>query len=217
MPRSCSPAFSDILWLVHDADSARPRCRPGDAARHPPKPTPRLRTRSWTPIHPIPGGKSRGKAATGCTVSARRRHDQGRTSARRGRPVRIGNHAPGNEICHAWSHRLCFDEARVESSAKPCSHGLPLFEGTAQQMYAALRRLASPSDDTGCMRARISLSDAACGAASRHRTSPSVVAIEASRRGQITLPIRSRRSAHTFRARFEWNSWRLRAAKTARS
>jgi hydroxyacylglutathione hydrolase len=155
------PAFTDnYIWLVHDADSGETAVvDPGDAA----PPLAEAERRGWTitqvwnthwhPDHT--GGNLAVKQAAGCTVSGPAAETiQGRDVAlAEGSALRIGGHhgrvveIPGHTLGHV---ALVFDEARVAFVgdtlfAMGCGR---LFEGTAEQMYASLTRLASLPEDT---------------------------------------------------------------------
>lgn len=149
------PAFTDnYIWLVHDADSSETAVvDPGDAA-------PALaeaERRGWTlgqvwnthwhPDHT--GGNLAIKEATGATISG---PASGRIPGRdvalaEGGEVRIGKHAgrvievPGHTLDHI---ALIFDADQVAFVgdtlfAMGCGR---LFEGTPQQMYDSLQRIA---------------------------------------------------------------------------
>ena len=154
------PAFSDnYIWLVHDADAGDTAVvDPGDAA-------PVLleaQRRGWTigqvwnthwhPDHT--GGNLAIKEATGARISG---PASGRIPGRdvslvEGDEVRLGKHVgrvievPGHTLDHI---ALIFDEERVAFVgdtlfAMGCGR---LFEGTPQQMYRSLQRLAElPAD-----------------------------------------------------------------------
>ena len=154
------PAFADnYIWLVHDEESGDAAVvDPGDAAPV----LAETRRRGWTigqiwnthwhPDHT--GGNLAIKEATGCTISG---PAAGRIPGRdvglaEGDTIRIGKHVgrvievPGHTLDHI---ALIFDEDRVAFVgdtlfAMGCGR---LFEGTPQQMYRSLRRLAElPSD-----------------------------------------------------------------------
>ena len=155
------PAFADnYIWLVHDADSNETAVvDPGDAA---PALT-EARRRGWTigqvwnthwhPDHT--GGNEAVKQATGARISG---PDGPRIPARdvtlaEGDEVRLGGHVgrviavPGHTLDHI---ALLFDDDRVAFVgdtlfAMGCGR---LFEGTAEQMYASLQRLAGLSAET---------------------------------------------------------------------
>jgi len=155
------PAFTDnYIWLVHDADSGETAVvDPGDAA----PPLAEAERRGWTitqvwnthwhPDHT--GGNLAVKQAAGCTVSGPAAETiQGRDVAlAEGSALRIGGHhglvveIPGHTLGHI---ALVFDEASVAFVgdtlfAMGCGR---LFEGTAEQMYASLQKLAWLPEDT---------------------------------------------------------------------
>jgi hydroxyacylglutathione hydrolase len=149
------PAFSDnYIWLVHDQESGETAVvDPGDAAPV----LAEAQRREWTigqiwnthwhPDHT--GGNVAIKQATGARISG---PAAGRIPARdvalaEGSDLRIGNHVarvievPGHTLDHV---ALIFDEERVAFVgdtlfAMGCGR---LFEGTPQQMYRSLQRLA---------------------------------------------------------------------------
>jgi hydroxyacylglutathione hydrolase len=155
------PAFADnYIWLVHDEPSGETAVvDPGDAA-------PALaeaERRGWTitqvwnthwhPDHT--GGNLAIKDATGAPVSGPARETiAGRDVAlSEGSAIRIGEHAgrvieiPGHTLGHV---ALVFDEDRAAFVgdtlfAMGCGR---LFEGTAEQMFGSLQRLAGLPQDT---------------------------------------------------------------------
>ena len=154
------PAFSDnYLWLVHDQESGRTAVvDPGDAA-------PVLveaERRGWTidqvwnthwhPDHT--GGNLSIKNATGARVSGPAAENiPGRDIAlAEGDEIRLGSHVgrvievPGHTLGHI---ALIFDQERVAfvgdtMFAMGCGR---LFEGTAEQMYSNMQRIAALPDD----------------------------------------------------------------------
>ncbi|HEY8592149.1 MAG TPA: hydroxyacylglutathione hydrolase [Sphingomicrobium sp.] len=154
-------AFSDnYIWLVHDSDSGETAVvDPGDAA-------PALaeaERRGWTigqvwnthwhPDHT--GGNLAMKDATGTVISgpAGERIPGRDAVLREGDEVRLGQHrgriveVPGHTLDHI---AVVFDEERVAFVgdtlfAMGCGR---LFEGTPEQMYGSLQRLAGLPDDT---------------------------------------------------------------------
>jgi hydroxyacylglutathione hydrolase len=155
------PAFSDnYLWLVHDEASGETAVvDPGDAA---PVLT-EAKRRGWTigqvwnthwhPDHT--GGNFEIKKATGAKVSGPADENiAGRDVAlREGDEIRLGDHVgrviavPGHTLGHI---ALIFDRERVAFVgdtlfAMGCGR---LFEGTPEQMYRSLQRLAALPDDT---------------------------------------------------------------------
>lgn len=155
------PAFTDnYIWLVRDEASGDTAIvDPGDAA-------PALaeaKRRSW-PVTQVwnthhhwdhSGGNLAMKEATGCTVSGPAAEViPGRDVAlSEGSVLRIGDHVgraieiPGHTLGHI---ALIFDEDRIAFVgdtlfAMGCGR---LFEGTPQQMYASLQRLADLPENT---------------------------------------------------------------------
>ena len=154
------PAFADnYIWLVHDADSGETAVvDPGDA-------DPALaeaERRGWqigqvwnTHHHwDHTGGNEKIKHATGCVISGPAAEQiAGRDVALcEGSTLRIGEHIgtvmeiPGHTLGHV---ALVFEDARVAFVgdtlfAMGCGR---LFEGTAEQMYRSLQRLAALPDD----------------------------------------------------------------------
>jgi len=155
------PAFNDnYLWLVHDDASGETAVvDPGDGAPV----LSEAKRRGWTitqvwnthwhPDHV--GGNLAVKAATGARISG----PAGETIPGRdialseGDEVRIGQHkgrvieVPGHTLGHI---ALIFEEERIAFVgdtlfAMGCGR---LFEGTPQQMYRSLRRLAALPDET---------------------------------------------------------------------
>jgi hydroxyacylglutathione hydrolase len=155
------PAFTDnYIWLVHDAASGETAVvDPGDA-------TPALTeaerrgwtiTQVWNTHHhwDHTGGNPAIKEATGCVVSGPAAEDiKARDVAlSEGSALRIGDHVgrameiPGHTLGHL---ALVFDEDRIAFVgdtlfAMGCGR---LFEGTAQQMYDSLQRIAGLSGET---------------------------------------------------------------------
>lgn len=155
------PAFTDnYIWLVHDPDSGETAVvDPGDAAPALAEADRRGWTISqvWNTHHhwDHTGGNQAIKAATGCTVSGPAAEDiKARDVAlSEGSALRIGNHAgrameiPGHTLGHL---ALVFDADRIAFVgdtlfAMGCGR---LFEGTPQQMYTSLQRLAELPADT---------------------------------------------------------------------
>jgi len=155
------PAFTDnYIWLVHDEASGETAVvDPGDAAPV----LEALKARGWTlgqiwnthwhPDHT--GGNLALKEATGCTISG---PGSGRIPGRdislsEGSDVRLGEHigrvveVPGHTLDHI---ALIFDKERVAFVgdtlfAMGCGR---LFEGTPEQMYASLGKIAALPEDT---------------------------------------------------------------------
>ena len=155
------PAFTDnYIWLVHDEASGETAIvDPGDAA--PALAEAKRRgwrvTQVWNTHHhwDHSGGNLAMKEATGCTVSGPAAENiPGRDVAlSEGSELRIGDRAgrvieiPGHTLGHI---ALIFDEDRIAFVgdtlfAMGCGR---LFEGTAEQMYTSLQRLAELPDDT---------------------------------------------------------------------
>ena len=155
------PAFSDnYLWLVHDEESgATAVVDPGDAAPV----LAEARCRGWT-IDEVwnthwhgdhTGGNVAIKSATGARISGPRSENiPGRDVALgEGSEVRLGKHVgriievPGHTLGHV---ALLFDKERVAFVgdtlfAMGCGR---LFEGSPEQMYHSLQRLAELPADT---------------------------------------------------------------------
>jgi len=155
------PAFTDnYIWLVHDAASGETAVvDPGDAA--PALAEAEARgwriTQVWNTHHhwDHTGGNLAIKDATGCRISAPAAEDiKGRdTALSEGSELRIGGHAgrameiPGHTSGHV---ALVFDDDRIAFVgdtlfAMGCGR---LFEGTPQQMYRSLQRIAALPADT---------------------------------------------------------------------
>jgi hydroxyacylglutathione hydrolase len=155
------PAFADnYIWLVHDAASGETAVvDPGDAApviaesERRGWPITQIWNTHWHPDHT--GGNLKLKDATGAQISG---PAAGRIPARdvslaEGDEVRIGDNVgrvievPGHTLDHI---ALVFDDDRVAFVgdtlfAMGCGR---LFEGTPQQMYRSLQRLAELPDET---------------------------------------------------------------------
>lgn len=153
------PAFTDnYIWLVHDADSGETAVvDPGDAA----PPLAEAERRGWTisqvwnthwhPDHT--GGNVAIKQATGAPVLGPAAETiAGRDVAlAEGSELRIGGHAgrvieiPGHTLGHV---ALVFDDLAFVGDtlfAMGCGR---LFEGTAEQMYVSLQRIAALPEGT---------------------------------------------------------------------
>ena len=154
------PAFSDnYIWLVHDEESGETAVvDPGDAApvlkeaERRGWPIDQIWNTHWHPDHT--GGNLAIKEATGARISgpaagliagldiALAEGDEVRLGRHLGRTIEV----PGHTLDHV---ALIFEDERVAFVgdtlfAMGCGR---LFEGTAQQMYRSLRRLAQlPAD-----------------------------------------------------------------------
>ena len=155
------PAFTDnYIWLVHDKASGETAVvDPGDAA-------PALaeaKRRGW-PISQVwnthhhwdhSGGNLAMKEATGCTVSGPAAEDipARDVALSEGSELHIGNHTgrvieiPGHTLGHI---ALILDEKGIAFVgdtlfAMGCGR---LFEGTAEQMYTSLQRIAALPENT---------------------------------------------------------------------
>lgn len=228
------PAFSDnYIWLVHDAASGETAVvDPGDAV-------PALaeaERRGWTigqvwnthwhPDHT--GGNLQVKAATGARISGPAKEtipgiDVG---LKEGDIVRLGEHAgrvievPGHTLGHI---ALLFDEARLAfvgdtMFAMGCGR---LFEGTAEQMYRSLQRIAELSEDASLYCAHeYTLANARFAATvepDNAAIAERLCAVEDMRaRGEITLPttVAQERETNSFVRAATWQQFaELRAAK----
>jgi hydroxyacylglutathione hydrolase len=155
------PAFSDnYIWLVHDPESGETAVvDPGDAAPV----AAALEARRWalgqiwnTHWHPDhTGGNEALRAATGATISApdTPRIPTRDIAIREGDTVQLGRHVgrviavPGHTLDHV---AIIFDEAGVAFVgdtlfAMGCGR---LFEGTPEQMFESLRRIAELPEAT---------------------------------------------------------------------
>jgi len=154
------PAFTDnYIWLVHDSGSGETAVvDPGDAepvlaeAKRRGWAISQIWNTHWHPDHT--GGNIRIKEATGCRISGpERERIPGRdVSLVEGDEIHLGEHVgrvievPGHTLGHI---ALIFDDERVGFVGDTlfvmgCGR---LFEGTPQQMFHSLRRLAElPSD-----------------------------------------------------------------------
>jgi hydroxyacylglutathione hydrolase len=155
------PAFTDnYIWLVHDADSGETAVvDPGEAA-------PALAeadrrgwaiSQVWNTHHhwDHTGGNQAIKDATGCTVSGPAAEDIKirDVALSEDSALRLGSHSgrameiPGHTLGHV---ALIFDKDRIAFVgdtlfAMGCGR---LFEGTPQQMYRSLQRIAELPADT---------------------------------------------------------------------
>ena len=155
------PAFTDnYIWLVHDEESGETAVvDPGDAAPVLAEAERRgwrigqVWNTHWHPDHT--GGNLAVKAATGARISGPAKENiAGRDVVlKEGDKVVLGRHAgrvievPGHTLGHI---AIVFDDERVAFVgdtlfAMGCGR---LFEGTPQQMYRSLQRLAALPDDT---------------------------------------------------------------------
>lgn len=155
------PAFADnYLWLVHDVVSGETAVvDPGDAgpvlaeAERRGWTIDQVWNTHWHPDHT--GGNLAVKNATGARISGPADEQiPGRDVAlREGEEVRLGDHVgrvigvPGHTLGHI---ALIFDEDRVAFVgdtlfAMGCGR---LFEGTPEQMYSSLQRLAALPEET---------------------------------------------------------------------
>jgi hydroxyacylglutathione hydrolase len=228
------PAFADnYIWLVHDDVSGETAVvDPGDA----PPALAEAERRGWT-ITQVwnthhhwdhTGGNLAIKAATGCTISAPAAEDiKGRDVAlAEGGELRIGEaigrtmEIPGHTLGHV---ALVFDEPRMAFVgdtlfAMGCGR---LFEGTAQQMFSSLQRIADLPEDTALYcgheytlaNARFAAHAEPDNNAIRSRLSE----VEALReRGRITLPtsVAQERETNPFVRATNWQEFaRLRTEK----
>ena len=228
------PAFSDnYLWLVHDSDSGETAVvDPGDAAPVVAEAERRgwritqVWNTHWHPDHT--GGNLAVKEATGATISGPGGEAiPGRDIAlSEGDRIRLGEHVgrvievPGHTRGHV---ALIFDDGAVAFVgdtlfAMGCGR---LFEGTPQQMFDSLRRLAALPEDTRLYCAHeYTLSN---GRFAAHvEPGNSAVAerlrrVEAMReRGEITVPttVAEERATNPFVRSSDWQEFaRLRADK----
>lgn len=229
-----APAFADnYIWIVRDDASGETAVvDPGDAA-------PALAeterrgwtvTQVWNTHHhwDHSGGNLAMKEATGCIVSGPASETiPGRDVAlSEGSELRIGDHAgraiaiPGHTLGHI---ALIFDEDRAAFVgdtlfAMGCGK---LFEGTPQQMFTSLQRLAGLPEDTALYcgheytlaNARFAAHAEPGNAAIADR----LARVERMRReGQITLPttVAEERATNPFVRSSDWQEFaRLRAEK----
>ena len=198
------PAFSDnYIWLVHDADSGETAVvDPGDA-------DPALaeaKQRGWT-ITQVwnthkhwdhTNGNLAVKEATGATISGPAEAPGHDVTLGEGGELRLGAHIgrvihiPGHTLGHV---ALAFEDSGVAFVgdtlfAMGCGR---LFEGTAEQMYGSLQRIAALADDTRLFPGHEYTLSNARFAAHAEPGNPAVAErlreVEAMReRGEITLP-----------------------------
>ncbi|MEO7602000.1 MAG: hydroxyacylglutathione hydrolase [Sphingomicrobium sp.] len=200
------PAFNDnYLWLVHDPDSGETAVvDPGDAvpvlveAERRGWTVGQVWNTHWHPDHT--GGNLAIKAATGATISGPAGEAiPGRDVAlAEGDSVRLGNHVgrvievPGHTLDHIALVFEDDDTAFVGDTLFAMGCGR-LFEGTPEQMYRSLGRIAELPDSTRLYAAHeYTLANArfAVHAEPRNRDSADRLAAVAAMReaGEITLP-----------------------------
>jgi hydroxyacylglutathione hydrolase len=228
------PAFADnYLWLVHDGDSGETAVvDPGDAAPV----LAEAERRGWaigqvwnTHWHPDHTGGNLGvKEATGAIISGPASESiPGRDIAlSEGDEVRLGKHVgrviavPGHTLGHI---ALIFEEDGIAFVgdtlfAMGCGR---LFEGTPQQMFNSLGRLAALSDETRLYCAHeYTLSNARFAAHAEpgnERIAERLRSVaEARARGQPTVPttVGEERATNPFVRSADWQEFaRLRAEK----
>ena len=226
------PAFTDnYIWLVHDEPSAETAVvDPGDAA-------PALaeaERRGWritqvwnTHKHwDHTNGNAAVKEATGCVISGPAEAPAHDVTLAEGSELRIGAHLgrvmeiPGHTLGHV---ALVLDDNRIAFVgdtlfAMGCGR---LFEGTAEQMYSSLQRIAALPEETALYCGHeYTLANARFAAQAEPGNSAiadRLNAVEAMRRaGEITLPttVAQERATNPFvRASNAQDFARLRAAK----
>jgi hydroxyacylglutathione hydrolase len=228
------PAFADnYIWLVHDSESGDTAVvDPGDAT----PPLDEAERRGWTigqlwnthwhPDHT--GGNLAMKQTTACTVSgpAGDRIPGRDVVTNDGSEIRIGEHVgkviavPGHTLDHI---ALLFEEERIAFVgdtlfAMGCGR---LFEGTPEQMYASLQKLANlPPDMRLYCAHEYTLSNARFAAHAEPRN-PAIrerlAKVEALREaGKITLPtsVAEENETNPFVRSTNWQDFaRLRAEK----
>jgi hydroxyacylglutathione hydrolase len=228
------PAFSDnYIWLVHDEQSGETAVvDPGDAAPVLAEAARRgwaitqVWNTHWHPDHT--GGNLAVKEATGAPISGPERGAiPGRDIAlAEGDKVRIGSHVgrvievPGHTLDHI---ALIFDSERVAfvgdtMFAMGCGR---LFEGTPEQMYRSLQRLAELPDDTCLYCAHeYTLANARFAAHAEPGNGAVTERLDAVEKlrdgGQITLPtdVAQERQTNPFVRAHDWQEFaRLRADK----
>ena len=228
------PAFSDnYLWLVHDSASGETAVvDPGDAAPV----LAEAERRGWT-IGQVwnthhhwdhTGGNLAVKEAAGATVSGPGAESiPGRDVALgEGDTIRLGDHVgrviavPGHTLGHI---ALIFDDDGVAfvgdtMFAMGCGR---LFEGTPQQMFDSLSRIASLPEDTRLYCAHEYTLSNACFASHAEPANTAIAErleqVERMRReGQITVPttVAAERATNPFVRASDWQEFaRLRAEK----
>jgi hydroxyacylglutathione hydrolase len=228
------PAFTDnYIWLVRDEVSGETAVvDPGDAA-------PALKecesrgwavSQVWNTHHhwDHSGGNVAMKEATGCTIFGPAAEDiPGRDVAlSEGSELQIGDHVgrameiPGHTLGHV---ALVFDDAGIAFVgdtlfAMGCGR---LFEGTPQQMFRSLQRIAELPDDTRlCCGHEYTLANARFAAhaePANEAVSSRLDAVQKLREsGRITLPttVAEERATNPFVRASTWEEFaRLRAAK----
>ena len=228
------PAFADnYIWLVHDGDSGETAVvDPGDAG----PPLAEAERRGWritqlwnTHWHPDhTGGNERVKQATGCKVSG---PESGRIPDRdvglgEGSEIRIGSHVgrvievPGHTLDHIG---LIFEEERAAFVgdtlfAMGCGR---LFEGTAEQMYRSLQRIAGLPEDVSLYPAHeYTLANARFAAHAEPDNQTIALRLDEvaamRERGEVTLPttVGEERATNPFVRASDWHEFaRLRAEK----
>jgi hydroxyacylglutathione hydrolase len=229
-----SPAFTDnYIWLVRDEVSGETAVvDPGDAA-------PALKecesrgwavSQVWNTHHhwDHSGGNVAMKEATGCTIFGPAAEDiPGRDVAlSEGSELQIGDHVgrameiPGHTLGHV---ALVFDDAGIAFVgdtlfAMGCGR---LFEGTPQQMFRSLQRIAELPDDTrlycGHEYTLANARFAAHAEPANEAVSSRLDAVQKLREsGRITLPttVAEERATNPFVRASTWEEFaRLRAAK----
>jgi hydroxyacylglutathione hydrolase len=226
------PAFTDnYIWLVHDAPSGETAVvDPGDAAPALAEADRRGWTISqvWNTHHhwDHTGGNAAIKTATGCRISAPTAED---IKARdvglaEGSELRIGEQVgwvieiPGHTLGHV---ALVFDDMAFVGDtlfAMGCGR---LFEGTAEQMYGSLQRIAALPEGTALYCGHeYTLANARFAAHAEPGNAAIAArlrAVEALREaGKITLPtsVAQERATNPFVRASDWKEFaRLRAEK----
>ena len=228
------PAFADnYIWMVHDAASGETAVvDPGDAAPALAEADRRGWTISqvWNTHHhwDHTGGNQAIKDATGCLVSGPAAEDikVRDVALSEGSELRIGEYLgrameiPGHTLGHI---ALVFDEPRMAFVgdtlfAMGCGR---LFEGTAQQMYDSLQRIAGLPEDTALYCGHEYTLANAKFAAHAEPDNPAVadrlIEVEGLRaEGRITLPttVAQERATNPFVRASDWEEFaRLRLDK----
>ena len=228
------PAFADnYIWLVHDSASGETAVvDPGDA--EPALAEAERRgwavTQVWNTHHhwDHSGGNLAMKQATGCTVSGPAAEDiPGRDVAlSEGSELRIGDHVgrvieiPGHTLGHV---ALVFDGDRIAFVgdtlfAMGCGK---VFEGTPQQMYLSVQRIAELPEDTqlycGHEYTLANGKFAAHAEPGNSEIADRLARVERMReKGEITLPttVATERATNPFVRSSDWQEFaRLRADK----